>query len=270
MVLDADARKHLGRLPTGWAVCRVKDRFPESVLVKVDHELLDKSELSEEKIIAHNKGFVSEVSYTNPVSIAHKRPIDGRDKLTPLDRKILRYLKINSGVNLKNAFISLGVSYRRGNNIKNRLEGLGVIRSEKVCTDAGKEIQLYLTPEGDRYLQNTEDSRRLGGQWHRSAVQQVASYYRNREYRVRIEYRDIDVFVNKGSEKIAIEVESLSGTKDLVNAVQNAIKALRLADRLEVVVKNRQAATRLKKALNQSPLNSFKRIKIYQLDHYKS
>jgi hypothetical protein len=270
MVLDADARKHLGRLPTGWAVCRVKDRFPESVLVKVDHELLDKSELSEEKIKAHNKGFVSQISYTDPASIARKRPIDRRDKFTQLDRKILRYIKINAGVNLKNAFISLGVSYRRGNKIKNKLEGLKVIRSEKACTDTGKEIQLFLTAEGDRYLQNTEDTRRLGGKWHRSAVNALARYYRARDFRVRLEYRNVDVFADKGSEKIAVEVESLSGTKDLVNAVQNAIKALKLADRLEIVVKNRQAAARLEKALNQSPLDSFKRIKIYQLDHYKS
>jgi predicted transcriptional regulator len=250
-------------------MCRVKDRFPESVLVKVDHELLDKSELSEEKIKAHNKGFAYEVSYTDPVGISPKRLIDGRDKLTQLDRKILRYIKINAGVNLKNAFISLGVSYRRGNTIKNKLEGLGVIRSEKVCTDTGKEIQLYLTPEGKRYLQNTEDTRRLGGKWHQSAVTTVARYYQSRDFRVRLEYRDVDVFVDRGSEKIAIEVESLSGTKDIVNAVQNAIKALWLADRLEIVVKNRQAGTRLKKALNQSPLKNDRKIKIYQLDHYK-
>jgi hypothetical protein len=270
MVLDADARKHLGRLPTGWAVCRVKDRFPESVLVKVDHELLDKSELSEEKIKAHNKGFVSEMSFPEPVSITRKRPIDGRDKFTQLDRKILRYIKINAGVNLKNAFISLGVSYRRGNKIKNKLEGLGVIRSEKVCTDAGKEIQLFLTAEGDRYLQNTEDIRRLGGKWHQSAVNTVARHYRARDYRVRLEYRDVDVFADKGSEKVAVEVESLSGTKDLVNAVQNAIKALKLTNRLEIVVKNIEAAKKLGEALNQSPLKNMGRIKIYELTHYGS
>jgi hypothetical protein len=187
-----------------------------------------------------------------------------------LDRKILRYIKINAGVNLKNAFISLGVSYRRGNNIKNKLKGLGLIRSEKVCTDTGKEIQLYLTPEGERYLHNTEDTRRLGGKWHRSAVNAVARYYRARDYRVRLEYRDVDVFVDKDLEKIAIEVESLSGTKDLVNAVQNAIKALKLAERLEIVVKNKESAKRLMKALKQSPLKDIRRIKIYQLGHYKS
>ena len=67
----------------------------------------------------------------------------------------------------------------------------------------------------------------------------------------------------------AIEVESLSGTKDLVNAVQNAVKALRLADSLEIVVKNRHAAETLKKTLMQSPLKNARRIKIYQLDRYK-
>jgi hypothetical protein len=269
MVLDTYARKHLGRLPTGWAICRIKDRFPESVLVKVDHDLLDKTELSEKKISAHNRGFVSKIDTAKPLSAGIKEPIVGRDKLNPLYRKILRYLKINHGSNLKNTYISHGLGYRRGNYIKNKLEGMGLIFSKEFHTRTGKEIRIDLTDRGKRYLQNTEDSRRLGGHWHRSVVQQVAAYYKDMDYRVRLEYRDIDVFVDKGSEKVAIEVESLTGTKDVVHAVQNADKALKRADKLEIVVKNRQVAERLKKALKQSPLKGDRRIKIYQLDRYK-
>ena len=153
--------------------------------------------MSEQKIKAHNRDFVSEVEYSKPVPTASKEPIDRRDKFTPIEREILRYLKINPGVNLKDAYISLGVSYRRGNLIRNKLEGVGIVRSEKVATDTGKEIRLYLTPNGEQVLDNTEDSRRLGGEWHRSAVQQVAAHYKARDYKVRLEYKDVDVFIHR-------------------------------------------------------------------------
>jgi hypothetical protein len=83
-------------------------------------------------------------------------------------------------------------------------------------------------------------------------------------------YRDIDVFVENGSEKFAVEVESLSGTKDVVHAVQNAAKALKLAGRLEIVVKNRQVAERLKRALMQSPLKNDREINPKLLAHLAS
>ena len=80
----------------------------------------------------------------------------------------------------------------------------------------------------------------------------------------------MDVFVDKDSEKVAVEVESLYGTKDVVHAVQNAVTALEVADQLEIVVTDMKAAKRLRKALKQSPVKKDKKIKIYQLDHYKS
>ena len=70
-----------------------------------------------------------------------------------------------------------------------------------------------ITPKGKK------DGRRLGGPWHRLAVQDVVRFYEAQGFIVHVEYRDIDVFVDKGSETVAVEVESLSGTKDYVNAV---------------------------------------------------
>ena len=55
---------------------------------------------------------------------------------------------------------------------------MGLIFSEELYTPTGKEIRINLPAKGERYLQNTEDSRRLGGHWHGSAVQQVAAYYK--------------------------------------------------------------------------------------------
>jgi len=45
-------------------------------------------------------------------------------------------------------------------------------------------------------------------------VQDVVRFYEAQGFIVHVEYRDIDVFVDKGSETVAVEVESLSGTKD--------------------------------------------------------
>ncbi|MBW2208302.1 MAG: ATP-binding protein [Deltaproteobacteria bacterium] len=276
MVLDAQGKKYLGRLPTGWAICRVKDRFPESVLVKVDFEYVNKSDLSPGEIREHNEDFVSEASQ----EIAQPEPVSGgefavfsrRDKLGHLDRKVLRYLKINKCPNLRNCYIAHGLSYRRGNTIRKRLEGAGLIYSKVVSTETGKEIRLSLTDKGMDYLKNTEDYRRLGGKWHRSAVQRIASHYEAQGYRVRLEYRDIDVYAEKNGERVAIEAESLSGTKDVVHAVSNVRKALRLADRVESVVKDKASAKKLQDALRNSPLQpkDFGRVKIRLIGSYNS
>jgi ABC-type oligopeptide transport system ATPase subunit len=276
MVLDAEGKKYLGRLPTGWATCRVKDRFPESVLIKVEFEKFDKSESSPEKIRKHNADFVMEapreIVESKSIEAAQFVEFGGRDKLRYLDRKILRYLKIHKSANLKSCYIAHGLSYERGNTIRKRLEGAGLIESEIVSTVRGKETRLFLREKGLDYLKNLEDSRRLGGEWHRSAVQKVASHYESLGYLVRIEYRDVDIYAENEDEKVAIEVESLSGSKDLVQAAWNIQKALRVADRVESIVKNKKSADKLNKCLKKAPIEEqcFNKIRIKLIDSYSS
>jgi hypothetical protein len=83
-----------------------------------------------------------------------------------------------------------------------------------------------------------------------------------------LKMNDSSLGVDKGSETVAVEVESLSGTKDCVNAVANVMKAARLADRVEVVVKNRQRANKLQRYLWESPLRSYRGLTIRLLKEY--
>jgi hypothetical protein len=270
MVLNGPDRKHLGKLPTGWAICRVKDRFPESVLVRVDFETIDKSEPLPEEIRRQNGDFVpegaTETWNKKPIWVGPLTVFPGREKLTPLNGKMLRYLATHDGANLKNCYLSLGLSYGRGDRVRNRLLKRGLIwMDEKVPTSTGTESRLYLTDKGNEYMSRTEEVRRLGGEWHRSAVQDIAAYYESMGYLVRTEYRDIDIYAERNGEKIGIEVESLSGGKDFVQAVWNIQKALALGvDRVESVVKNKESAKKLKDAIQRSPVErkEIERIKI--------
>jgi hypothetical protein len=270
MAMQPDQRSYLSRLPTGWTICKATDRMDGPVLVKVDHEVVDKSDVGPEKIKAHNKDFVMEIPEDAiPIGREELREFGEGIKLGNLHRKMLRYIASEGYPNLKSAYLSHGLSYERGNTVRKKLEmGAGFISSEVVSTESGKETRLSLTEKGEKYLENLEDARRLGGDWHRSAVDAVASHYESQGFIVRKEYRDIDVFVDKGSEELAIEVESLEGTKDYVHAAHNALKALRRADRLEIVVKDNASARKLKKALGRSPLRSSRAIKIMLLDKY--
>jgi predicted transcriptional regulator len=273
MAMDAEHKRYLSRLPTGWAISKSGDRMSEPVLVKVDAEKLDKSDISAEEIRVHNRGFVMEIKEV----LEEEKTISSKEfaqpygviKFAPIYGKILRFLKINDGANLKTVYIAHGLSYRRGNTVRKKLEGAELIFSEEVETETGKETRLFLTEEGEKYLKRFEQSKRLGGEWHRTTAEAVASYYKELGYLVRFEYRDIDVFAEKGKEKIAIEVESLSSTKDYIKAVTNALKALRRADRLEIVVKDRASGKKLKEALSRSPLKSSRSIiRIRLLEEY--
>jgi hypothetical protein len=61
-------------------------------------------------------------------------------------------------------------------------------------------------------------------EWSRSTVERIVAYCESRGYRVGVEYRDIDVFPAKRLEENAIEVESISAGKDLVQTVWTSRK----------------------------------------------
>ena len=156
MAMDAEHKRYLSKLPTGWAISKSGDRMSEPVLVKVDYEKLEKSEVSSEEIRVHNRGFVMEIeevpeeqktTYSN--EFAHP---SGVMKFAPIYGKILRFLKINDGANLKTVYIAHGLSYRRGNTARKKLEGAGLVSSQEVETETGKETRLFLTDEGENYL----------------------------------------------------------------------------------------------------------------------
>ena len=115
-----------------------------------------------------------------------------------------------------------------------------------------------------------KDGLRLGGPWHRLAVEQIAGFYQSQGFVVRVEYRDVDVFVHKGSETVAVEVESLCGTKDYVSAVSNVMKATRIADRVEVIVKDNAGANKLQQHIWESPLRSYRSLSIRLLEEHIS
>ena len=96
----------------------------------------------------------------------------------------------------------------------------------------------------------------------------IAAHYGNMGFITLLEFRDVDLFVDKGSEKVAVEVESLSETKDYVRAVHNILKASRIADRVESVVENKKKARKLKEAVQNSPLKSYRGLSIKLPEEY--
>jgi len=112
--------------------------------------------------------------------------------------------------------------------------------------------------------------RRLGGPWHRFAEEQIAGFNQSQGFVVHVEYQDVDVFVNKGSETVAVEVESLSGTKDFVSAVSNVMKAIRIADRVEVIVKDNTSTNKLQQHIWKSPLRTYRSLSIRLLEEHIS
>jgi DNA-binding MarR family transcriptional regulator len=275
MALEADHKRYLGRLSVGEAICKVKDRLKDPVLVKIDApDEVRKIEPSPEEIKAHNGDFVPEI----PEEIMGSKPKRMQEvlsgiKLTPIQRKILRITKINNGVNLSSIFKDhLGVNYGRGGRLIKPLEAGDFIRIDRnVSTPTGKENRIFITEKGREHLKNTYDARRLGGKWHRKAVDIVAAYYQAKGFFVRLEYRDVDVFVDMGTETVAVEVEALLSGRgaDIAQAISNALKASKIANRIEMVVRNKTSGEKLIKALIFSPLKSYNGLTIRLLDEYK-
>jgi len=273
--LDSELR--VAQSPEGLkqAICKVKDRLKDPVLVKVDHpeDVRKPSNPTGVEVVAHNGNFVSQIPQeTERFKTEVIKDVATRKeeiKLETLHRKILRYIKINNGSNLKTVYLAHGLSYRRGNTIRKKLERGGYLISENVNTETGKAIKVYMTEKSHRFLENKEDSRRLGGEWHRGTVETIARLMESRGFIALREYHGVDLLIKKGSESVAYEIETLKTTKDLVHAVQNALKASKVADRVEMVVKDRTAKRKLREAISQSIMRNYRCLKIQLPDEYQ-
>lgn len=275
LLLEGDKR-FLSKLETGWAIFRNR-RFSNPVLVKVDYEKIDKRPLSILEIINQNGGFVEQIKQDDLDAIDSITREELTEDTASMRLGILHWEmlgKVASGKfpNLRTLNEQIGISYGQSRRLRKRLLDLGlVVLDERISTRDGAETRLLITEKGLNLLKKSGWMRRLGGEWHRSAIDMLEKYYKFKGYKTRREYRGIDLFAKKGSERIAIEAESFSsGTTSEVQAVSNVISAFKYAYRVVSVVPDKESANRLRNALRRSPLKQFDRIKIRLLDDFQA
>jgi DNA-binding MarR family transcriptional regulator len=254
MLLDAEQQRYLGRLPTGWGIVKLQDRFPKPFLarfplafsshqVPTDAELPDlmKEHLPEPPPADQtpelkppssihsarqedNTGIRSGEAIVQDESTAHE--------ITDREQKFLLDIIAHPFSGMVERYDRLGISTGRGSRIQKKLVEKGFIRSEHVSTGKGGVKVLELTEKGIMALggveQLSQGAGRLGGLMHRYWIEKIARKLEQEGYKVEKEYpigegRTVDIVAEKDGEQLAVEVET--GKSDIISNIEKVLNA---------------------------------------------
>lgn len=175
----------------------------------------------------------------------------------------LKYLKNTlSGVVERNT--RLGISARRGNNLKESLVSKGLIETKEISTGSGRTVLTRLTKKGSNILgklgYGTKNGIRRYGLIHEFWRDKVRRYYEKLGYEVTLEKKlngeRADLVVEKGKERIAIEIETGRS-----NAMQNIRKCLEAGFSMVVSVPiNRKTTLEIVEKLTENELDAEKKV----------
>ena len=177
-----------------------------------------------------------------------------------MNREEIRFLADVAGRPLSTTvsrYQRLHLSRRRGNAIRQHLASAGIIEAITIATRSGQVVLYQLTDFGCTVCSSTgidPGPRARESLEHSFWVQKAAKYFVNKGYEVSCEHPvkgngAIDILAERGSEKVAVEVETgKSNVKTNLNKVRNAG-----FDRIVLVSTSPAAVTTCQKAIDSSP-----------------
>ncbi|MDA8116079.1 MAG: DUF87 domain-containing protein [Actinomycetota bacterium] len=224
-LLEPEQKEHLGRLPVGYAVVKLQDRWTSPFIVRFPHVRMDKGSVSDARLAALLGGAepgagntrsqgaqvvsggvpdVPEVPKPAPV---HVENVDAADLL-----RLLRDVALHPACGVTDRYHRLELSRRRGTALKKRLVSEGIAREVDVALPGGRVTLLEPTVGGWEHLGQGLPSRREGGVVHRFWVERIAVAFRARGFVVETEVaagegRSLDIVARKGGDEVAVEVE---------------------------------------------------------------
>lgn len=229
MLLESEQQDILGRLPVGHAVVKLQARWFTPFLIRVPLIPIAKGSVDDAQLRRLMQG-VSADSAGSTNSAGPTAAIPDAEA-TLEERGFVADLVGHPLSGVAARYDRLGLSRRKGNQVKQSLLDRGWIRQESVTTASGITVLACLTPRGLAELQRLDppSARRanlflapgLEHEFWRAAIAQACqaqSWEVTREEPVN---GHVDLVLTKGEQRIAVEVET--GKSD---AVANVHKAL--------------------------------------------
>ncbi len=226
LTLPPENRDYIGKLPIGYAIVKVQDRWPSPFLVRFPQFQISSPLKSPYTERNHIRGYslkqtveelqsvLNEAIRALPQSDRRQRKEQG---ISAQERSLLLDI-VNYPLSvITERFKRLGWSAHTGTKIKWRLLEKGFIEQEKVSVPKGSVTLLKLTEEGTRFLASSgievKALPKNASLEHEYYKELVAERYRARGYKVEKEVligegKSIDLVAMKGNERIAIEIET--------------------------------------------------------------
>ncbi len=222
MLLDKE-RDYIGRLPVGWGIIKLQDRFLKPFLVR-----FPECKMGDGKVPSSLSDFTDFSLKT--AGAAGNTGIWHRDKLSRREKVFLTDIFKHPESYVIERYKRLEVNPRAGNQCLKDLEERGFIKPVYVRVKRGKVKLFDLTALGREYLKKLgyRASNRSGGAEHKFWQRKVMEHYIAKGYKVYPEYsvgagKKVDVVAVKDGRKIAIEIET--GKSDAVSNIVKCVKA---------------------------------------------
>lgn len=246
MLLDAEQQKYLGRLPTGWGIVKLQDRFPKPFMVRFPLAFSSHQMPTDADLAGYMKSCLptpalqplepDTPSPSNIIAVEQeelpeaKTSAGNRPGLIEAEEKFLLDIAGHPFSGMVERYHRLGITTGRGSRIQKKLLENGLIRSETVSTGKGGVKILELTEKGGQAIEGaaqlSRQSGRLGGLMHRYWIEKIAWKLEKEGYKVEKEYpvgegKTVDLVAEKEGERIAVEVET--GKSDIISNIEKVL-----------------------------------------------
>jgi hypothetical protein len=276
MLLENEKKKYLGKLPIGYATVKLQGRWFEPFLIKIPLVRVKKGLVTDKEVKAKMGGYFG---YSKPVtakfgqnggiSAGHKEA-----ELTHIEKGLIIDVVNDPFGGIVNRYKRLDISTRNGNVIKKSLIKKGLIKQQKIISKNGWIVLLGLTKKGE------DTARTLGykikkmngraGLEHEYWRHIVSKYYEQRGYKVTVEIPvdgEADIVAEKGSQRIAIEIET--GNK-ISRAISNVEKDLRADFTMVIsVATSKSVEEKIRNQLGKKELYKNKKIKVTSVSAFE-
>ena len=254
MLLPMENKEYIGQLPVGYGIVKMQGRQFEPFLVRFPYFALEKGKITDDAVMRHMK----RDSIAPIEKEAIQKAIVLKETLSEEEKAFLIDIYQHPLAGVVKRYARLGVSKRKGNEIKEKLESENFIRTVDISTLRGRIKLFEITEKGEKILAPLgykPKSCRKGGVEHQYWQYKVAQYYQYQGYNVKENYalgngKEIDIVVEKEAERIAIEIET--GKSDILSNIEKCqgfdrifclVTETQLKAKIEEKVKQRKNVT---------------------------
>ena len=229
MLLDRDEQLFLGKLPVGSAIVKLQNRWHAPFMVKLPYVPMKSGKVDDEAIRAKMHGYFTESKAMLP-EIQQPQDISVISDADKEEKKLLISISEEPLLGIAERYRKMELNPRSGNQYKQKLIELGLIKAVNINNGKGRVILLEPTEEGMEKLKKYGYSRswRHGGVEHLYWVKQVKKKLVSKGYKVKEEFpigngETVDLAIIGKNKKIAVEIET--GKSDAIRNIQKCLDA---------------------------------------------
>ncbi len=266
-LLDADEKKYFSMLPVGQGIIKLQDRWMKPFLVKFPLVDIQKGLITDELLLRYFSGI--SLGNTHSPRKMSVPPVFDVFRRIPFDvilekpaLQLLYDMLTHPQDGVRQRYRRLGISDKRGHQMKEGLLYQGWIESQTVELGQTRKVVLRLTKQAKETLGLDSEIPEYGSivheYWKRFYGRKLEQQGYKIDFEVPRKSGRVDVVACKENERIAIEIET--GKSNIVRNVQQDLAAK--YDKVIVVATGKKAFEKVEQELGKTGLLGIERVEV--------